>query len=178
MKFEMRATVAWTGTVPIAICDTRLLFRACLSSSNLLTVFCSTGCTWRLSARLVLHGARRWAISVLGTHGKRRVALVYKSRNPLIKLFLSQHQAVLKDIGQSPSYLGAVEKPPVGISTAELARCYVTAAQASRLMRNMRYQQRRTKLPRGTQAGLIVDRQTTLSDAFMAAARAPGGKST
>lgn len=145
---------------------------ACLTHSR-----CSTGCTWRLIARLALHGKRMWTITVTGAHGKRREALVYKSRNPLIKSFLLQRSKMLTDMGLPPAYRDIVEKPPVGISTAEQARCYVTAAQASSLMRNVRYQEKkRSTRSTGRHGRLVIDPSTTLSDAFMEAARAPGGE--
>lgn len=138
----------------------------------------STGCSWKLTARLVLHGTRRWAISVTGAHGKRRETLVYKSRNPMIKPYLLDYLENLKACGQPPSYMGVVEKAPVGISIAEQARCYVTPAQASTMMRNARYQQaKRTTVASSTRAqtGLIIDCPTTLSESSYKAGLAPGG---
>ena len=96
----------------------------------------------------------------------------YQSRNPLIRPHILESLALLKELDRSSAYRGIIAAPPADASAAVQARCYLTAKQASQLIRDLRYQTNRKRKRR-----LIVDRPTQLSGDMMCKALAPDGMS-
>ena len=94
----------------------------------------------------------------------------YQSRNPLIRPHILESLALLKELDRSTAYRGIIAAPPADASAAVQARCYLTAKQASQLIRDLRYQTKRKRR-------LIIDRPTQLSGDMMCKALAPDGMS-